>query len=73
MEWKSPRAIEAEKTLRKRKIFEEHMELVDMGMITHEMAVKAINEAIETDYDDPPTQPMLPFDGDRFDVFGTDD
>lgn len=47
--WKSPRKIEEEVRLYHRKRFEDYMQLADAGIITRELAFRAMRDEIEID------------------------
>lgn len=44
--WKSPRKIEEEARLERRRQFEEYMELEDLGLISRELALAALRGVI---------------------------
>ena len=48
-QWKSPRKVEEEIRDYQRKRFEDYMELADVGLISRELAVRALRDEVEID------------------------
>ena len=47
--WKSPRKIDEEIRLYQRKRFEDYMSMADIGLISREMAIRAMRNEVEID------------------------
>ena len=48
-QWKSPRKVEEEIRDYQRKRFEDYMEMADIGLISRELAVRALRDEVEID------------------------
>lgn len=48
-QWKSPRKVEEEIHDYQRKRFEDYMEMADIGLISRELAVRALRDEVEID------------------------
>lgn len=48
-QWKSPRKVEEEIRDYQRKRFEDYMEMADVGLISRELAVRALRDEVEID------------------------
>lgn len=48
-QWKSPRKVEEEIRDYQRKRFDDYMEMVDVGLISRELAVRALRDEVEID------------------------